>query len=247
MTVSTRVHQRGARDVHPQAAIRWTAVDAVIGVRWVVDELSPLFEPCVDRIPWHHNVTGSLGLGFIRQIGDHVCGECVGQRPVPAVHHQRPLGVDDHAPVSNRLDSPRVGFHIDQIVGQRRGKPSAWIGAEWAARSDEAHRWPPMSLVDSILTSDVCQSLAECEASARSAAIIRYAFTLGGSSVPPEWICPTCPPFVQCSQTQIYRLKQKCHAVCESFIRFDRAHGSLANTSAATASPGDGWNLSSTG
>ena len=26
--------------------------------------------------------------------------------------------------------------------------------------------------------------------------------------------------------------------MCESFIRFDRAHGSLANTSAATASPG---------
>ena len=73
-------------------------------------------------------------------------------------------------------------------LGQRRGKPSAWIGAEWAARSDEAHGWPPMSLVDSILTSDVCQSLAECEASARSAAIIRYAFTLGGWSVPPEWI-----------------------------------------------------------
>ena len=49
-----------------QAALRRTAIDAVIGIGRVVHELASLFQPGVDRVPGHSDETRRLGFRLAR-------------------------------------------------------------------------------------------------------------------------------------------------------------------------------------
>ena len=64
--VSCGVHQRGAAGGDAQMALRRAAVDAVVRVRRVVDELAAFLEPGVDGIPGHVDEARRFRLGLGR-------------------------------------------------------------------------------------------------------------------------------------------------------------------------------------
>ena len=82
---------------------------------------------------------GASGYGVVGELTDLAGRECVTERMIAPVHHQRPLGVDHRAAAEDRLDSPRVGLDEHQVVGQRRGEPAGGILAEGTAPGDKTH------------------------------------------------------------------------------------------------------------
>jgi hypothetical protein len=52
------------------------------------------------------------------KITDLVGREGVAERVIAAVHHQRPLGVDDHLAVADGLNASRMRLDEDEIVGR---------------------------------------------------------------------------------------------------------------------------------
>jgi hypothetical protein len=82
-----------------------------------VDELATLFEPRVDGLPRHVDVTGRLGDGFVGERAHLVLREGVAERMTGAVHHQRVLRVEHRGSVHQRLNPARMGFDEDDVDG----------------------------------------------------------------------------------------------------------------------------------
>ena len=83
-----------------------------------MDERAPLLEPGVDRVPGHMDVSRRLRFGVAGKVADLVGRERVTEWVIAAVHHQRPLGVDDHFAVADGLNASRMRLDEDKIVGQ---------------------------------------------------------------------------------------------------------------------------------
>lgn len=142
------VDQRGAADADAQAALRRTAVDAVIRIGRIVHEFAPLLEPRVHRVPGNVNETGGLRLGLIRQVADVVGREDVAQRSAPPVHHQRPLCVDHQPPVLDRLHAPGMRLDVHNPfwpVGYRGREAPRRIAAERSPPGHQSHAFLPVA------------------------------------------------------------------------------------------------------
>jgi len=90
----------------------------LIRIWWVVDERASLLDPAVHRVPGHVDISRRLRFGVTGKVADVVGRKCVAQRVIAAVHHQRPLGVDDHLAVADGLNASRMWLDEDRIVRQ---------------------------------------------------------------------------------------------------------------------------------
>jgi hypothetical protein len=84
-----------------------------------MDEPAPLLQPGIDRIPRHVDISRRFRFGVAGQVTDGVGGEGVAERVIAAVHHQRPLGVDDRLTVADGPNASRMRLDEDEIVRQR--------------------------------------------------------------------------------------------------------------------------------
>jgi hypothetical protein len=112
----------------------------MVRIRGIVDEFAALLEPGVDGAPRNVDVAGRLCHPVVGERCDVVGEERVAEGMAAAVHHQRPLRVDDRASVEHRPDASRVRFDEDHVRGQRCREPTGGVDTQWAAAGDETHR-----------------------------------------------------------------------------------------------------------
>jgi hypothetical protein len=120
-------------------ALSGTAIDSVIGVGWIVDEATTLFDPAIDGIPRNMGITGRFGYQLVRQVTYLIDGKGIGQCTPHAVNEKGRFSVQHCFTANSRLDAAPMRLYIDQPIGDGRGKPTSSIRSEWATGCGEAH------------------------------------------------------------------------------------------------------------
>ena len=126
------VDEDRATHLDPQTSRGRPAVDPVVRVRRVVDELATFLEPGVDGVPGHADIPGRLRHVLVGEIADLLDPEGVREMVPGTVDHEHPLGVDHRLVADEALNPSRVGLDVGDVAGDGNREPA---GARLAERT----------------------------------------------------------------------------------------------------------------